>query len=784
MRSAIPHVKPGKSDSRRPNALPIGLALLAILFMCFGSAVAAKKAVRRATSAEAPKKAKTAKFGKLYALVVGISEYRSDRIPNLNLAARDAQDVARFLETQGELFEEVRLKVLLNEQATRQAVEKYLLYEMLKAGKDDSVVLYFSGHGAIDPKRGSEFFFVTYDADPEYLAATALLVSGVRFMKRLSARHALLLADMCHAGGISEWQTKSIVPSLESVVREFQESSGRVIITSSKPDEYSLEMPGMENSVFTHFLLKGLKGEADDDRDGLVSVRELYQFVYDRTKDITQGAQHPRFEGQVTGIFPLSLLHAGGPTLEITTDPPRVGIYLRDDHDFKFVKETDARGKLALRDLPIGEPVIVMARKPGLKDRILDPVVFSEESRRIETPAIRLEPALGFVLVKSNTPDAQVSLDGSVVGATGADGLYVVNDLQVGVPHSITLKKERYTTEEVKFTVPPEFEGKVYPLSTIVMAKGSGRRRQSAGVPTTDSTNGATDVRESSEPAGGVALIAAARSGNAAELNSQLDSGQAVNTRDRDGNTPLMAAARAGKTDAARMLLEYGADVNAAGLDGLTPLMSAAKNGDTALVRILLEAGARRSATDKTGWTAAQWAGSKGHEDLKALLTEGSAEAPEAYAEVIRTDRPEGCLRIRSGPSSSHEKIGCAEQGARLGLTGKRASGNWLEISTPIRGWVYGGQIRTPQPARVAETQPEPAASPAPQPREEKPATESSLPDVKRSDVKFSVPDMDGFDRNACIEECALTYLEMGAVRAYASCVQDCDRQFWSNFGK
>lgn len=73
-------------------------------------------------------------------------------------------------------------------------------------------------------------------------------------------------------------------------------------------------------------------------------------------------------------------------------------------------------------------------------------------------------------------------------------------------------------------------------------------------------------------------------------------------------------------------------------------------------------------------------------------LAPGSALAQSYEAVVVGVDYPEGCLRIRSGPSTSAAIIGCASLGETLALTGLW-SGVWAQIVGPIPGWVYGPQI-------------------------------------------------------------------------------------------
>ncbi|MBI5250404.1 MAG: caspase family protein [Desulfomonile tiedjei] len=249
--------------------------------------------------------------GDLYAVVVGVSRYGNPNVPQLSMSDKDAKDFAAFLQTQNKLYHKLHLISLLNEQATKKEVERTLLYELRKAGKDDTVVIFLSGHGASDPNMPGEFFFLTHDADPDILGATAVNLSRMRFLDRLDSKRILLIADTCHAGGFSMMGNKSIDPPLKKFMRDVKESQGRVIMSSCRPDEISREDPALGNGVFTYYLLEGLKGRADSNGDGVVSLKEAYDYVYTMAKNSTKGVQHPQWEGRLIGAFPLSLWSLG-----------------------------------------------------------------------------------------------------------------------------------------------------------------------------------------------------------------------------------------------------------------------------------------------------------------------------------------------------------------------------------------------------------------------------------------------------------------------------------------
>ena len=76
---------------------------------------------------------------------------------------------------------------------------------------------------------------------------------------------------------------------------------------SSKSEELSLEDHGLRQGVFTYYLLQGMKGGADRNGDYLISIRELYNFVYGKVRDYTAGAQTPVLTGNFDDDMPVSL---------------------------------------------------------------------------------------------------------------------------------------------------------------------------------------------------------------------------------------------------------------------------------------------------------------------------------------------------------------------------------------------------------------------------------------------------------------------------------------------
>lgn len=82
---------------------------------------------------------------------------------------------------------------------------------------------------------------------------------------------------------------------------------GKVIITASAANEVSVEKDELQHGVFTYYLLEGLRGAADTDRDGTVTVDEAYRYVSEKVPRATGQEQHPVKKGSFEGSLVLSI---------------------------------------------------------------------------------------------------------------------------------------------------------------------------------------------------------------------------------------------------------------------------------------------------------------------------------------------------------------------------------------------------------------------------------------------------------------------------------------------
>lgn len=255
--------------------------------------------------------------GKIWAVVVGISQYKA--VQSLRYADKDALAFYDYL-TQHIGVPKEQITLLLNDHATLMSLKRTLGTELKrKAGEKDTVIVYYAGHGAPEADAsagdddGLEKYIVPYDADPRDLYTTALPMREIEtIFQRLTPERIIFISDSCYSGAtagrtFATASRRAIVS--ENFLTRLSKGKGRVVLTASKASEVSEEREDLGHGVFTYYLLEGLKGKADADKDGIVTVDEAYAYVSKKVPEVTGQNQHPVKRGEVEGQLVLGHVH-------------------------------------------------------------------------------------------------------------------------------------------------------------------------------------------------------------------------------------------------------------------------------------------------------------------------------------------------------------------------------------------------------------------------------------------------------------------------------------------
>ena len=251
--------------------------------------------------------------GTRHAFIVGVDDYGQAGTgvpPTLNYAARDARTIAGLLARGGTPRDAVTL--LENASATKARVLDGLKTLRTKVRDEDTVVIFFSGHGSIGPGPDGRlhYYLVPHDGRIDKLAATGLQDDALEeAIGQLPARQIVVILDACYSGGAvgvirPRGVTNTAAGAAPSPRPFIEASAGRVVLSASRPDQTALE-DDQRGGIFTSFLLEGLGGAADTNNDGFIDVLELYQFLAPRVRDYVR-QQHGQEQAPVLEVRNLS----------------------------------------------------------------------------------------------------------------------------------------------------------------------------------------------------------------------------------------------------------------------------------------------------------------------------------------------------------------------------------------------------------------------------------------------------------------------------------------------
>ena len=257
-----------------------------------------------------------------WAVIIGVGGYESSAVPRLRYSVADADAIYQTLIGAGFKKENILLMTDKTERKPTLRNIKWALGTFLarSAHKDDLVMIYFAGHGASEvDQRGIERdglskYLVPVDADPDDLYSTALPMDEMQnVLARIEAERVTVFLDACYsgaAGGRTFASTKTRTVNVDDIFLDrLTRSKGRAIVTASRPSELSIELAELGHGIFTYYLVRGLQGYADNNRDGIVSLQELYEYLaqeVSRKSRQVGGNQHPMLKGELEGVLPLT----------------------------------------------------------------------------------------------------------------------------------------------------------------------------------------------------------------------------------------------------------------------------------------------------------------------------------------------------------------------------------------------------------------------------------------------------------------------------------------------
>ncbi len=192
----------------------------------------------------------------------------------------------------------------MDRKATKEAFLSGLRWLKDSMKNQDVGIIFFSGHGYRDDD--GIFYMLPADVKRQSIDATAL--DGALFKRELAGikGRLVVMLDACHANAVDKDADgeRQLRPIADDFVRDMvQAGSGIIMMCSSTGNEVSIEDPQLGHGYFTKALTDGLSGRADNNKDGVVSLTELDDYLSERVKKLSNNRQHP-VTAKPAGVVP------------------------------------------------------------------------------------------------------------------------------------------------------------------------------------------------------------------------------------------------------------------------------------------------------------------------------------------------------------------------------------------------------------------------------------------------------------------------------------------------
>ncbi|AKB45006.1 MULTISPECIES: SUMF1/EgtB/PvdO family nonheme iron enzyme [Methanosarcina] len=227
--------------------------------------------------------------GKRVGLVIGNNYPDSDK--KLRFAVADALAMKEVLLNKDICgFDEV---IDLVDRTSKEALVE--VEKILKRVDSNLVFIYFSGHGKKDFENDLCLLF--NDTEEDTLMATSLTFDFINKCRRYPSRKSvIIILDCCYSGAAGTRDTSDVIEALKK-----HSGSGTIILTSTglTGSPAAREEKKFGHGVFTNYLIEGLEKGYADKGNGYISIEELYDYAFEKTK--SEGYQSPKKEGNIEG---------------------------------------------------------------------------------------------------------------------------------------------------------------------------------------------------------------------------------------------------------------------------------------------------------------------------------------------------------------------------------------------------------------------------------------------------------------------------------------------------
>ena len=239
------------------------------------------------------------------AIIIGIQDYK--RLPRAEFANEDARAFNEYAR-RGLGIRPDNIKVLLDAEADVVDILKaFTNWLPAKVNKDKTeVYVFFSGHGL--PSDDGKLYLLPHGVDKDLLEKTSVgqkeLVAALQAAKPKSVT---MFIDSCYSGQARGGETLAVFARPVSLkVEETAYPANFTVISASANSQISSASPELKHGIFSYYLMKGMEGDADDNKDGKITIGEMQGYLADKVPRHAMKMnrkQEPQLVGDANRVF-------------------------------------------------------------------------------------------------------------------------------------------------------------------------------------------------------------------------------------------------------------------------------------------------------------------------------------------------------------------------------------------------------------------------------------------------------------------------------------------------
>ena len=239
------------------------------------------------------------------AILIGIEKYKN--LPKADFANSDARVFYDYAIRALGIGPE-NIKLLVDQDAEQAEILRTLKSWLPSRVKPSTnIFLYYSGHG-LPTSDGKGLYLLPVGADKDFVDRTALLQAEINsLLQAAKAKSVTIFLDSCYSGTGRTGET--IIANARPISLKLSESVFPPefnVISASQNDQISSSSPDLKHGIFSYYLMKGMEGDADINKDGIVSFGEMHSYL---TEKVTKHAsmvnriQIPQFLGDPNKVL-------------------------------------------------------------------------------------------------------------------------------------------------------------------------------------------------------------------------------------------------------------------------------------------------------------------------------------------------------------------------------------------------------------------------------------------------------------------------------------------------